>query len=173
MEITSVISLYVRRAIEGGNVTDEQLVQSLVDQGCPESDAINASQFVPVAFGRQFLDGMGIFFPDRYWAFSPSGEVVEDRALSSNPWYTEAKRLAPSLLTRQAVQGIAFRSSEVNTVNKALHGGSDAKNLAFAPVAFFLGEPSQQGIETAQQHIKSFLQGLTPKKAPRPWWRFW
>src|SRR5262245_9404879 len=167
MDIAQAIHLYTRTCAEG--VSDDSIVQSLVSGGCATDLALDVTRFVPIAFGRQVLSGVGISFPDEYWLLSTEGEVIQRDTLSGNAVYAEAIRLAPSSMSKAVV----FRSSEVNAINSALNRGSSPTNLRAAPVAVFTGQASEQGRRKAQAHIAAFFKSPTPAEGNKSWWKFW
>ena len=151
---------------------DEQLFASMIAHGCPESKALEAVRFVPVAFARQFLDGLGVSFSDQYWRFSPEGEVVEQGDLESSEIYRQAKQLAPSLMSKPVISHVVFRSAEAHSVNDALNRGSKPTDLVLAPISFFSGQPTEAGSIKATEAIKVYLK--RQREMPRkPWWKPW
>ena len=173
MEHSQAVELLTRICVEAPGLSDEQLVQSMVAHGCGSELAAEATRFVPVAIARQFLGGMGISFSDTYWKFAPDGSIQEQGSLANHSLYSKALELSPSLLSKPVISNVAFRSPEANAVNNALNGGSQASNLRLAPLAFFLGEPTESGYAKAQEHIKAFLSAAPSAPSPKPWWRVW
>lgn len=175
MNPAQTVQLYVQSCVELEGKSDEVIVESMEKQGCPAKLAIEASRHAPIAFARQFLDGMGIMFSDEYLVLSARGEIEERGKLSSHPLYAEALRVAPAIMSKQLINTVVFRSSEANAVNNAMNAGSKPENLRLAPVLMFSGQPTEEGLREAQKLTTSFLQEKPASKtAPaKPWWRLW
>jgi hypothetical protein len=177
MNIEDLVTQYTKLAIENQGCSDEELLSGLCSLGLPADQALEAVRFIPIAFARHFLDGMGITFSERYWVFSPAGKEVSSGSLTSNPIFHMASELAPKLLTKPAIEQIVFRSAEANSVNQALNSGSKSQNLQLAPVVLFTGTPTAMGLELAQSKISSFLRNELAKEpivqAKKSWWRIW
>ncbi|BBA32060.1 hypothetical protein sS8_0091 [Methylocaldum marinum] len=173
MEHARTVELLTKICVETPGLSDEQLVQALVAHGCEPGLAVEAVRFVPVAFARQFLNGMGISFSDTYWKFSPDGTIQEQGSLSNHILYSMAYDLSPSLMSKPVISNVAFRSPEANAVNNALNGGSQPANLKLAPLAFFLGEPTESGYAKAQERIKAYLSATPSASSTKPWWKIW
>ncbi len=171
MAPSAAILLYTRLCVEAQGLGDDTIVPSMVQHGCLPELALEVARLVPVAFGRQFLSGMGISFSDAYWLFSDDGDVEERRTLSSNAVYMEAVNLAPSLMSKAVVSTIVFRSSEADAVNTALNNGSKPANLRLAPVAIFYGQPTDTGLQRAQEQITASLRDWPASEGKKPWWK--
>ena len=95
-------------------------------------------EFVPLAFGRSLLDGMGIRFEDDYVRVDAGGNERMRRRLADEPVYVAALKLAPIVMQsmgQDAFMAIAGRSSELQAVNAALNAGSAPADLqASTPV---------------------------------------
>ena len=175
MNPEQAVQLYVQSCVELEGKPDEVIVEAMERRGCPVVLAIDAARYAPIAFARQFLDGMGITFSDEYLVLSANGKIEERGALSSNHLYKEAFRVAPEIMSKQLIATVVFRSSEANAVNNAMNAGSKPENLRLAPVLMFSGQPTEEGIQQAQKLTTSFLQAKpSAKTAPtKPWWRVW
>lgn len=123
----------------------------LIRAGLSRSDAEAASRFVPLAFGREVLQGSGVQFSDTY--VRVTGGVEEERPLAGEPFFAEAQAMA-SEIERDAVTTIAMQSSELQAVNAALNGGADLDGLVAGPPV----------IEWPA-HL--------PAAPPRKWWQVW
>jgi hypothetical protein len=119
-------------------------------------------EFVPLAFGRSLMDGMGITFDDEYVRMDSEGRERLRRKLMDEPLYREALRIAPHVLATEgqdAFLAVAIRSAEFQAVNEALHAGSDPADLqASAPV-----------MEWSEERHAAQPE---PSKA-KPWWKVW
>lgn len=94
----------------------------------------HACAMVPLAFGRQLLDGL-VSAPSTYQAHD--GE----HAFADDPLFVAARERARQA-SREELEAIAMRSSEVIAVNKALHAGSRPEDLVLA-TTFVPSEPDR------------------------------
>lgn len=173
MNPTQVTHLYTQICVEAPGLSDDEVAQSMIAHGCPPNSAVDATRFLPLAFGRQFLNGLGISFAEKYWLFSSEGKIDEEGLLPEHSLFKTALELAPALMSKPVVSNIVVRSSEVNAVNNAMNNGSQPSNLRLAPVAFFNGEPSKEGFNKAQEHINAFLKQSQSAEGKKPWWKVW
>ncbi|MEC5387995.1 hypothetical protein VVD49_19845 [Uliginosibacterium sp. H3] len=172
MNSQQAVELFVRIAVEAPGLSDEQMFDSLVAHGCPEPLALQSIRFIPIAFARQFLHGMGVSFHDEYWYFAPDGSTKEQSALTSVPVFASAQELSRSPMSKEVVSHVVFRSSEAHAVNNALNAGSKPGDLKLAPVAIFVGQPTEAGAAKAQATIQGYLS--KPKEDVKsPWWKLW
>lgn len=132
-----------------GNADPAILKAWLLREGLSGEQAHDAARFVPLAFGREILGGMGITLADSYIRVV-AGERQE-RPLGDEPFFREALRLAPGL-GGDVVTAVAMQSSELDAVNQALHAGANPADLVASPPV----------IE---------CESVEPQK--RPWWKFW
>ena len=127
----------------------------LILAGLTKQEAHDAQRFIPLAFGREVLNGTGVTLPDTYVRADANGQ--QERALKDEPFYTEAMRLAPAIaseLGMEVFSAVAFQSAELHAVNNALNAGSQPEDLvAGAPLI----------------ECEIFEE---PPRA-RPWWKFW
>ncbi len=86
---------------------EEDVYAAMAQAGVPASTADRAFKFTQIAFGRVFLDGMGIRFPPDYLCFNAAGDVIESGLLAEQPFFVAAttawefgSRLITCALTR-------------------------------------------------------------------------
>ena len=132
---------------------------ALAAAGVPAGLAGDVTAFVPIAFGRALLDGMGIGFSPEYAVAEGADGVRVAGLLGDHPVYAAATARAEQILAlRQggdAFVAAAVWSSEFAAVNQALHAGSNPAELeAGPPVILRDAEPA----------------GAVAGR--RPWWRF-
>jgi hypothetical protein len=110
---------------------------ALAAAGVPAALASDITAFVPVAFGRALLDGMGIGFSPEYAVADGGGGVRVAGQLIDHPVYAAAAAKAQQVLAlRQggdAFVAAAVWSSEFAAVNQALHAGSNPSDLVAGP----------------------------------------
>jgi len=125
----------------------------LLGAGLSKAQAIAAARFIPLAFGRELLKGMGVTLTDYYVR---SGAIDEERKLDAEPIFTAASYLA-SIIAKESPEifgAVAIQSSEVQAVNAALNAGSDAKDLIASPPVVVVDKDE-------------------PAEEAKPWWKVW
>jgi hypothetical protein len=125
--------------------------------GVPAGLAAEVVAFVPIAFGRALMEGMGVEFSPDYAVPDGDGGTRIVGPLLEHPVYGTAATLAVGLMAQQE-QGEAFVnaalwSSEFSAVNQALNAGSNPADLVASPPVILLRPGSDE--------------------AKRPWWRVW
>jgi hypothetical protein len=161
--------------------TEDDLYAAMADAGIPDPVADRAYKFTQNAWGRVFLDGVGVQFGTDYLCFNRAGDVIESGQLADQPYFAAAMRLAPQYARSPGFPKLALMSADVNAVNNALHGGSKPENLVMGPAAFFMEAPTPAGMNKARQLLsqrasasKRSSSGSTRQAADKkPWWRFW
>jgi len=133
-----------------GHVDGFVLQAWLLRAGLSKKQAHDAARFIPLAFGREILSGMGPAFSDTYVRMS-DGQRTEV-ALATEEFYAEAQKAARET-NKEAFTSIAMQSSELQAVNNALNAGADVANLVLSPP------------------VIEWQAGLV--EAPKPWWKFW
>ncbi len=121
----------------------------LLRNGLSHEQAHDAMRFVPLAFAREILNGMGVALEDTYVRIVAG--TREERPLANEPFFREAVRMIPHL-DPSVVTTVAMQSSEFQAVNGALNAGADPANLVASPPV----------IECEVFETKK-----------RPWWQFW
>jgi len=135
---------------------DSGLVRiGLLRAGLSPEQTTEAIAFIPLAFGRELLSGMGVTLSETYMQASDGGSGVE-RRLADEPMFSEARKLVPRIAAEMG-QGVftavALQSSELKAVNEALNQGADPVNLVASPPVVLLPH--------------------APARDKRPWWKFW
>lgn len=127
-----------------------------IDADLTHAEAGAVLEFVPLAFGRVLLDGMGIAFSDEYVRIDENGTECLRRKLGDEPMFREALALAPEVIAtsgQDAFTAVAIRSSEVQAVNNALNAGAD-------PSGFVISAPVMVWVEEKAEKKKT-------------WWKVW
>jgi hypothetical protein len=153
------VATAIRRAVpilaEHGRADSGILRASLLGAGLSSEHAHDAVRFIPLAFGRQVLDGMGVELPDSYIRVRAVDGRREERPLAEEPFYREAWKAATTLgseLGGDVFTNVALQSSELQAVNEALNSGSSPEDLvASLPL----------------------IEWNRPPSLPPPWWKFW
>jgi hypothetical protein len=161
--------------------TEDDVYAAMAAAGIPDPVADRAYKFTQTAWGRAFLDGLGVQFSSDYLCFNAAGDVIESGQLADQPFFAAAVRLAPQHARSPGFQRFVLMSADVNTVNNALHAGSKQENLAMGPAAFFMEAPTPAGMDKARQllseRVPKSKRGSSSSAKPaddkKPWWRFW
>ena len=128
----------------------------LIRAGLSRLQTTDVVEFVPLAFGRALMDGMGVQFDDEYVRVDDAGKERLRKKLADEPMFAAALAAAPEVMRdsgQDAFAAIAMQSSELQAVNQALNAGVSADGLiASVPVMVWSDEP--------------------PAPA-KPWWKFW
>jgi hypothetical protein len=131
--------------------TEDDLYAAMADSGVPDAVADRAYKFTQIAWGRVFLDGLGVNFGADYLCFNGEGDVIESGRLDDEPYFTAAMRLAPQYARSPGFPKFAVMSADVAVVNDALRAGSKPENLVTGPAALFLEAATPAGIDKARQ----------------------
>ena len=161
--------------------TEDDIYAAMADASIPDLIADRAYKFTQTAWGRAFLDGMGVQFGTDYLCFNGAGEVIELGQLADQPYFVAAARLVPQYARSPGFKSLVLMSADVSTVNSALHAGSKPENLVMGPAAFFMEAATPAGLAKAQQllseRVSAGKRGSSSVGRPaadnKPWWRFW
>jgi hypothetical protein len=122
-------------------LTEDEIYEAMAAAGVPEVLADRAYKFTQIAWGRVFLDGMGIDFMPDYSYTTTRGREHGSALLADEPCYAAALRLAPKYERTPALQRLALTSAEVATVNDALHRGSEPESLTICSALVLIEPP--------------------------------
>jgi hypothetical protein len=154
VNVRTAIERAVPLLAQYGNGDQAILLASMLRDGIPRAEAEQAIRFVPLAFARDALDGMGVTLSDTYLRIT--GDSQEERPLQDEPFYREALALAPYMAAQfgfDAFEAVTYLSSEFQAINSALNAGASAENLVASPPAITWPTP--------------------PEAAKRAWWKVW
>jgi hypothetical protein len=139
-------------------VSEDEICQALADAGMPDEIADRSFKFTQIAWGRVFLDNLGIDFSDDYMWFDANGNVVASGRLTEEPFYAAAMQLAGQYTLTPAFARLALTSADVHSVNDALNAGSNPKDLVTGPTCLFIEAPTDDGMEKARQTLTEYLK---------------
>jgi hypothetical protein len=128
------------------SASNEELRAAMLAAGLSARDTDDILEFVPLAFGRVLLDGMGIVFSEKYIRIDKNGQEIFRNWLEWEKFFREGLAAAPVVMMtsgKEAFTAIALRSSEVQAVNNALNAGASAENLQ-ASLPVFFGPPRRK-----------------------------
>jgi hypothetical protein len=162
MDILEAIQLAIPIFHEHKNSTWKTLGEALKEAGIPASVSNRLLEFMPLAFARAFVDGLGIEFGEYYIRFDPKTNKKVSKRLADEPVFTESFSYASSLIAgKQAgdeFTAVVFRSSEFVAMNKAMNDGSRPEDLVSSPpVLLWDGETDEQAKPASS----------------KPKWKFW
>ena len=133
---------------------DSVMLQALLrGSGLSQAQAHDAVRFIPLAFGREILSGLGVTLPDTY--ICVIGDRREEKRLKDEPFFRGADTLVRILASdygSDVITAIAMQSAELDAVNQALHAGSDPADLVAGPPV---------------------IECEDIPRPPKPWWKFW
>jgi hypothetical protein len=163
MEILAAVELAVPVFHAHKNSTWKTLGDALQEAGIPKAISNRLLEFMPLAFARVFLDGLGIEFGEYYIRFDSKTNRKISKKLVDEPVYRESFAFASSLLAEQKAGdeliSIVSRSSEFVAMNKAMNDGSRPEDLISSPPVLLWDEETENQIDAA---------GQTKSK-----WKFW
>ena len=137
------------------------LQAAIARAGVPQALAADVAAFMPIAFGRELLNGTGIQFSPDYAVHSADAGVKIAGRLDQQRVYAAAAALAAGMMERQeagdAFVGVAVWSAEFIAANQALNAGSQLSDLVAGPPVILQDEPP------------------APSQAEKkkPWWQVW
>ncbi|HEX2078507.1 MAG TPA: hypothetical protein VHG08_12385 [Longimicrobium sp.] len=137
------------------------LRNGLARAGVPQPLAGDVAAFMPIAFGRELLNGTGIKFSPEYAIHTAGAGAQVAGRLAGHPVYAAAAALATRMVERReggdAFVAVAVWSSEFLAANEALNAGSELADLVAGPPVIINDDaPAPPAPETK-----------------RPWWRVW
>lgn len=118
---------------------DDEQVAQLMSVGFEESEAHRLVAFLPMAFSRPVLEGLGVqHFSSTVSAWKADGTEVKVK-LAHQPEFIGALRLARShqrkgVMDHRVYRLIAESSAEIDAVSKALNAEDDLRGAAIATV---------------------------------------
>ncbi|MGB7327842.1 MAG: hypothetical protein WBD31_23405 [Rubripirellula sp.] len=174
--IDAAIEAFVVAVGEFGNI-DEAHAQ-LCSQGFEESLVDQVTNFCPSAATQVVFAGLVRSFATTYVRVTKEGECLSDMPLMKEPAFARTMMLFPKWIQQPAMlepcKKTAMVSSEFNSINEALHRGSDAKNLCCSPVIIPDRDASAEQVERAMETMMERLRVEHHGQAnTKPWWRFW
>ncbi len=149
------------------------LEAAIVRAGVPAPVAAEVIAFMPIAFGRVLLDGMGIEFSPEYSTPASAAEGRTAGMITEHPMYVAAYMTASGMFSRQeggdSLVNTAVWSAEFSAVNQALHAGSDGADLVAGPPLII----GLDGSGPADRAASGAAAAPADAKKARPWWRVW
>jgi len=136
-------------------LADGEVVERLVEAGCPEEVARKLVGFIPTACGRVVLSRLGVAFSDNYRGTYDDGSLGAPQRLRADPSWNAAAQFVAALNARDpvAVHDVGTRSAEYNAVEKAVADGGHPADLVCVELVLHFVAPAAH--------------------RPVPWWAFW
>lgn len=134
--------------------------------GIPARLAAEVVEFLPVAFARAMLHGMGIQFADHYVRQTSGGRVIGQKLLTDEPVYREGLAIAGevSAAGEDAFMAVAGWSPEYRAINRAMNSGAPAGDIQCAPLVVLANHEDGR-------YFDDTSGGTQPRS--KSWWRFW
>jgi hypothetical protein len=140
------------------NLSDDEIVNLVIESGIGRPMAIQLVALSPLAYGRVMLSDSGVPFSATYICLGEQGQGDRKSRLDALPLWSEAINLARH--DGEAFFPIASRSSEIQAANAALLNGKEIEKLIWSPPVFLWP-------------VDSFAGSGRAAKRSRPWWQFW
>jgi hypothetical protein len=165
MEILVAVQMAVPVFHAHKNSTWKTLGDALQEAGIPKAISNRLLEFMPLAFARVFLDGLGIEFGEYYIRFDSKTNRKISKKLVDEPVYRDSLSFASALIAEQNAGdefiSVVSRSSEFVAMNKAMNDGSRPEDLVSSPPVLLWDEETDNQTDAAGQ-------GQTKSK-----WKFW
>lgn len=160
MDVRRAAALIAARG--AGGADDGELVEALIARGAGKLEAERLSAFIPHAFGRVLLRGLGVRArDDRAFVWQGHGKEPREIRLADEPIFVAAERYAEAVQKdgpRRLFDALALRSAEVNAVNGLLQKGGRPEDIGLTgPVFMRLDGPA----------------GARGERPSKPWWKVW
>ena len=143
----------------------EEIFQRLLNSGIDRPVAVQLIVLLPHAYGRVGLDGCGILFSNEYICLEEGAKPGRKGWLDDLPLWREAIAFARQEVSNgasaDALLAIAGRSAEINSINKALHGGKKLQTLVCGPT-----------VSLWPEFASSLNSGPAAEQKLR-WWQIW
>jgi hypothetical protein len=175
MEPSDAVAELAAILLASPDASEEEIYNALTRRGLTKGIADRTYKLTQIAWGRVFLDDLGITFLDQYYCLNAQGCVVEDGRLTDEPYFQAASRLAGESIHTSAFLRLALASADVHNINELLKAGSKPENLLVSASFVFLAMPTPEGLRAAQVVMDAHHEEIrrTHKRKPKPWWRFW
>lgn len=133
--------------------------------GVPRQLAAEIVEFLPLAFARALLDGMGVRFDDHYVRQTVGGRLIGRKLLTDEEVFREGLAIADTASTDgDAYVAVAGFSPEYRAINRALNTGSRAEDLRCEPPVVFVEYDDERRFDDTSG-------GNQPPA--KSWWQFW
>jgi hypothetical protein len=162
------------------NLENLDIYAAMSEAGIPDSIADSTYKFTQIAWGRVFLDGMGIEFSPDYFCFDRDGNAIESGLLDRQPFFIAAMDIARAYPKYKAFGEFSLMSADVRSMNSTLNSGVKPEGLVLSPACLFTEAPTDAGMEKVRDFINQQLaskqhdrssNSLAAKK--KPGWKFW
>lgn len=133
--------------------------------GVPRRLAAEVVEFLPLAFARALLDGMGVRFDDHYVRQTSGGRVIGRKLLTDEAVFREGLAIADEVSADGEVYvAVAGFSQEYRAVNDELNAGSRPEDLRCPP-------PVVSAEFDDERRFDDTSGGMQPRA--KAWWQFW
>lgn len=159
-----LLAIPVFEAYPNGGPAD--LRAKLAEGGVPPDLAAEVVDFLPLAFARAMLDGMGVRFADHYVRRTAQGREIGTKRLADEPVFREGLTIACEVsgLGDGAFLAVAGRSPEYRAVSRALDGGARPEDMECHPPVVSANHDDRRAFDDTSGGRQA---------RERPWWQLW
>jgi hypothetical protein len=139
-EIREAIRTAVRVFATSTDSDNRRVLDALEREGLVDEMARSLVEFVPLAFGRAFLEGTGVIIRDDYIRIDAQGRTRFCGKLLDEPIYKESLAIVPEVAAqgKEALLAIVWRSPESRAANEMFNAGRRPGDLyCCSPVLFW------------------------------------
>jgi hypothetical protein len=147
-ELDTAVAAYIDVIRDFPKLSDDEIERKLIGQGVAKAVAVGCVTFVPLAFGREIVQDLGVLVAETYVEQDLSSGHKTEKPLAQEFEFVWAKAIVgiyrQSSEYSSAFKSIALRSAELDAVNNALLGGSTKESLResrIGPPIVFVGKP--------------------------------
>jgi hypothetical protein len=160
--ILLAVPVFAAHARRGPDAIRDGLERAVV----PTALAAEIVEFLPIAFARAMLSGMGIRFADHFVRQTAQGRVIGQKLLTDEPVYREGLAMANEISTigENAFVTVASCSREYQKISEMLGSGSQAQQLVCSPPIMLANNEDLRDFDDTSG-------GVQPR--PKTWWQFW
>ena len=134
--------------------------------GIPSPLAAEIVEFLPVAFARAALSGMGVVFADHFVRQTAQGRVIGQKLLSDEPVHREGLAMANevSVMDEVAFATVVGWSLEYRRIDEMMRSGSRAGDLVCSPPVMLANDENVRAFDDTSGGVQ---------RRPKSWWQFW
>ena len=153
-EVDAAVHAYLEVLTANPDWEDDRVEAELVRRGVNAGLAEDCVVFVPMAWGRDVAESLGLECSPVFRLHSTTDGGGVERPLTCEFAYAWGRAMLGVYSTAErgsVLSLVAMRSSEVNAVNNALNGGASAADLRgskMSPTLVYLRRTSQPGPES-------------------------
>ncbi|MEX1363663.1 MAG: DUF6348 family protein [Nannocystaceae bacterium] len=166
MKVNEVVELAIETICGGSAADDDELIAVLVEAGALPAIASRVAVFLPMAFGRVFLGGVGgASFCRTFGLADAETDATRELVLEEEPVFVEALAAARRGWDRDVVLAVAGRGAELAAINRALEADTPLQDIELGPTVVATARllPFQQGERTPVSYAVVELPGASTR----------